>query len=105
MTQMSLTDHVRMAAEAVKDADAVPIAAGAGMGVDSGLPDFRDVSLGHGPLVVMIHGFPDYWLTWRHQMEALAPDYRVIAIDQRGYNLSDKQRSVGSTAPTLSSNL
>ena len=29
-------------------------------------------SLGEGPLVVMIHGFPDYWYTWRHQMEALS---------------------------------
>jgi pimeloyl-ACP methyl ester carboxylesterase len=47
-------------------------------------------SLGKGPLVVLIHGFPDYWITWRHQMDALAGDYHVVAIDQRGYNLSDK---------------
>jgi pimeloyl-ACP methyl ester carboxylesterase len=47
-------------------------------------------SLGKGPLVVMIHGFPDYWITWRHQMDALAGDYHVVAMDQRGYNLSDK---------------
>jgi pimeloyl-ACP methyl ester carboxylesterase len=47
-------------------------------------------SIGKGPLVIMIHGFPDYWMTWRHQMNALASDYRVVAIDQRGYNLSDK---------------
>ncbi len=46
--------------------------------------------LGEGPLVVMIHGFPDFWLTWRHQMEALAIDYEVVAVDQRGYNLSDR---------------
>ena len=45
-------------------------------------------SLGEGPLVVMVHGFPDYWYTWRHQMEALADDFRVVAIDQRGYNKS-----------------
>lgn len=51
-------------------------------------------SLGKGPLIVMIHGFPDYWLTWRHQMLALAGDYRVVAIDQRGYNLSDKPAGV-----------
>ncbi len=37
----------------------------------------------------MIHGFPDYWYTWRHQMEGLADRYQVVAIDQRGYNLSD----------------
>ena len=51
-------------------------------------------ALGRGPLIVMIHGFPDYWYTWRHQMTALAPDYRVVAMDQRGYNLSDKPKGV-----------
>lgn len=51
-------------------------------------------SLGQGPLVVMIHGFPDYWYTWRHQMEALSKNYQVVAIDQRGYNLSDKPKGV-----------
>jgi alpha-beta hydrolase superfamily lysophospholipase len=51
-------------------------------------------SLGKGPLVVMIHGFPDYWITWRHQMDALAGNYHVVAIDQRGYNLSDKPAGV-----------
>ena len=43
--------------------------------------------LGEGPLVVMIHGFPDCWLTWRVQMDALAKDHEVVALDQRGYNL------------------
>ena len=47
-------------------------------------------SLGQGPLIVMIHGFPDFWYTWRHQMIALAPHFQTVAIDQRGYNLSDK---------------
>lgn len=47
-------------------------------------------TMGSGPLVVMIHGFPDYWYTWRHQMEGLADRFQVVAIDQRGYNLSDK---------------
>ena len=43
------------------------------------------------PLVVMIHGFPDFWYTWRSQMEALAAaGYRALAMDLRGYNLSDK---------------
>src|SRR6476646_770417 len=44
------------------------------------------------PLVVMIHGFPDFWYSWRHQMAALSKDYQVVAIDQRGYNLSDKPK-------------
>lgn len=49
-------------------------------------------TLGKGPLVVMIHGFPDYWYTWRHQMESLAEDHQVVAIDMRGYNKSDKPK-------------
>ena len=51
-------------------------------------------ALGQGPLIVMIHGFPDCWLTGRQVMEALAKDYEVVAIDQRGYNLSDKPKGV-----------
>lgn len=53
-------------------------------------------SLGDGPLVVMIHGFPDYWYTWRDQMAVLAEDFRVLAIDQRGYNLSGQPEGVES---------
>ena len=49
---------------------------------------------GIGPLVVMIHGFPDFWYTWRHQMAGLSGDYRVVAVDQRGYNLSDQPEGV-----------
>jgi pimeloyl-ACP methyl ester carboxylesterase len=52
------------------------------------------VTIGKGPLVVMIHGFPDFWYTWRHQMEALAEDYQVVALDMRGYNRSDKPKGV-----------
>jgi pimeloyl-ACP methyl ester carboxylesterase len=48
------------------------------------------VTSGRGPLVVLIHGFPDYWYTWRRQMPALAAKFQVVAIDQRGYNLSDQ---------------
>ncbi|MBL9126034.1 MAG: alpha/beta hydrolase [Verrucomicrobiales bacterium] len=47
-------------------------------------------SLGAGPLVVMIHGFPDCWLTWRHSMAELSKTHRVVAMDLRGYNLSDR---------------
>jgi pimeloyl-ACP methyl ester carboxylesterase len=42
----------------------------------------------------MIHGFPDFWYSWRHQMEALSDRFQVVAIDQRGYNLSDKPKGV-----------
>ncbi len=46
---------------------------------------------GRGPLVVLIHGFPDYWATWKPLMASLnAAGYRTAAMDLRGYNLSDK---------------
>ncbi len=51
-------------------------------------------TMGSGPLVVMIHGFPDFWYTWRDQMAGLADQYQVVAIDQRGYNLSGKPSGV-----------
>lgn len=48
-----------------------------------------------GPLVILLHGFPDFWWGWRHQIEALsAQGFRVVAPDQRGYNLSDKPRGI-----------
>ena len=47
---------------------------------------------GKGPLVVMLHGFPDFWFSWRHQMQALSPSFCVCALDMRGYNLSDKPK-------------
>ena len=50
--------------------------------------------LGSGPLIVFIHGFPDFWYSWRHQMDALAADYTVAAMDTRGYNLSDQPTGV-----------
>ncbi len=48
------------------------------------------VTAGEGPLVVMLHGFPDYWYTWRKQMPAIAKNYQVVAIDMRGFNKSDQ---------------
>ena len=57
---------------------------------DSGGVNIHYATIGEGPLVVMVHGFPDFWYTWRHQMEGLKGNYKVVAIDQRGYNLSDK---------------
>lgn len=45
-----------------------------------------------GPLVVLLHGFPEFWYSWRYQIRALAgAGYRVVAPDQRGYNLTDKR--------------
>ena len=50
------------------------------------------------PLVVFVHGFPDFWYSWRGQMAALADSFRVAALDMRGYNLSDKPVGVESYA-------
>ena len=46
------------------------------------------VTNGTGPLVVLTHGLPGFWYDWRHQMPALARHFRVVAIDQRGFNES-----------------
>lgn len=49
-----------------------------------------------GPLVILLHGFPELWYAWRPYIERLASaGYRVMAPDQRGYNLSDKPPGVG----------
>jgi pimeloyl-ACP methyl ester carboxylesterase len=45
-----------------------------------------------GPLIVMLHGFPEFWYSWRYQIKAFsAAGYRTVAVDQRGYNLTDKR--------------
>ena len=49
----------------------------------------------NGKPVVLLHGFPEFWYGWRHQIEPLAKaGYRVIVPDQRGYNLSEKPNGV-----------
>ena len=65
-----------------------------GYAVSEGGVKIHYASLGQGPLVVMIHGFPDFWYSWRHQMAALSKNFQVVAIDQRGYNLSDQPKGV-----------
>lgn len=44
------------------------------------------VEAGSGELAVLLHGFPEFWYSWRHQIRALAPHCRVIVPDLRGYN-------------------
>ena len=51
-------------------------------------------ALGSGPLVVMVHGFPDFWYSWRRQMVALEDRFRVVAMDLRGYNESAQPQGV-----------
>lgn len=62
--------------------------------VDSAGVKIHYVSRGKGPLLVLVHGFPDYWYTWRKQIPALAEHFQVVAIDLRGYNESDKPEGV-----------
>ena len=46
---------------------------------------------GSGPLVLLCHGFPESWMSWRHQLPALAAaGYRAVAVDMRGYGRSSK---------------
>jgi len=66
-------------------------AAGADRYAENGGVKIHYVVSGKGPLVVLIHGFPDYWATWKPLMKTLnAAGYRTAALDNRGYNLSDK---------------
>ncbi len=55
------------------------------------------VEAGEGPLVILLHGFPEFWYSWRFQIPVLVRmGYRVVAPDMRGYNLSDKPTGVSS---------
>lgn len=55
------------------------------------------VESGSGPLVVLLHGFPEFWYSWRHQIPALAEaGFRVVAPDLRGYNETEKTVGVSS---------
>ncbi|MBI2962679.1 MAG: alpha/beta hydrolase [Deltaproteobacteria bacterium] len=51
---------------------------------------FHYVAAGEGSLVVLLHGFPQFWYAWRHQIPALAARFRVVAPDLRGYGDTDK---------------
>jgi epoxide hydrolase 4 len=75
---------------------AVGIAAELG---ESGFADSDGVKIhyvtkGKGPLLVLIHGFPDFHYSWRDQIPELAKHFQVVAIDQRGYNLSGQPTKV-----------
>jgi len=55
----------------------------------------RAVLMGEGPLVVLVHGFPESWYSWRHQLRPLAEaGFTACAIDVRGYGGSDKPDQV-----------
>jgi pimeloyl-ACP methyl ester carboxylesterase len=57
---------------------------------------YHYVERGTGPLVVLLHGFPETWWAWRYQIQALAEaGFRVVAVDQRGYGESDQRGPYG----------
>ena len=62
--------------------------------VDNNGVKIHYATMGQGPLIILIHGHPDFWYGWRNQMPALARRYQVVAIDQRGINLSDQPAGV-----------
>src|SRR6476659_4871952 len=67
-----------------------------GIELREGYAEVNDVKLhyveaGDGPLIVLLHGFPEFWYGWRRQIAPLsAAGFRVVAPDTRGYNLSSK---------------
>lgn len=60
---------------------------------------FRVATAGEGPLLLLLHGFPQYSYAWRHQIAALAERFRVVAPDLRGYGETDKPPRVADYAP------
>ncbi|HLO88306.1 MAG TPA: alpha/beta hydrolase [Nostocaceae cyanobacterium] len=51
------------------------------------------VTQGDGRLMLMLHGFPEFWYSWRYQIPEFATDFKVVALDLRGYNESDKPKA------------
>jgi pimeloyl-ACP methyl ester carboxylesterase len=76
------------------------VAAAADIELREGYAEVGDVKLhyveaGDGPLIVLLHGFPEFWYGWRLQVAPLvAAGYRVVAPDLRGYNLSSRPDGV-----------
>jgi pimeloyl-ACP methyl ester carboxylesterase len=48
------------------------------------------VTAGKGPLILFLHGFPEFWYEWKNQLAEFGKDHQAVAPDMRGYNLSDK---------------
>jgi pimeloyl-ACP methyl ester carboxylesterase len=52
------------------------------------------VTQGKGPLIIFLHGFPEFWYEWKDQLPEFGKDHRAVAPDMRGYNLSEKPPGV-----------
>jgi pimeloyl-ACP methyl ester carboxylesterase len=72
--------------------------------VEAGDVRLHAVIGGEGPPLLLIHGWPQTWYAWRHVMPALAEDFQVVAVDQRGIGLSDKP-ATGYDTGTLAADL
>ena len=91
MRTFTLAGALAAAALIAVGAQAAPAAKMADRYAQNGAVKIHYVVEGKGPLVVLVHGFPDYWATWKPLMAELsAAGYRTAAMDNRGYNLSDK---------------
>lgn len=53
---------------------------------------FHYVTEGDGPLMLLLHGFPECWYSWRHQISEFSKTYKVVAIDMRGYGQTDRPK-------------
>jgi epoxide hydrolase 4 len=52
------------------------------------------VTMGKGPVILFLHGFPEFWYAWKDQIPFFGKEYQAVAADMRGYNLSDKPEKV-----------
>jgi len=52
------------------------------------------VSVGEGPLILFVHGFPEFWGEWEQQLIEFGRDHQAVALDMRGYNLSEKPANI-----------
>ncbi len=74
--------------------------------VDNDGVSIHYVTLGEGPVILFVHGFPDFWYTWREQMAALSSDFKTVAMDTRANNKSGKPDGVENyTMPKLMSDV
>src|ERR687887_811701 len=75
--------------------------------VEVGDVNLHYVETGEGPLIVLLHGFPEFWFGWRLQITPLAAaGFRVVAPDMRGYNLSSRPAGVAAyTADRLAADV
>ena len=63
--------------------------------VDSNGIHLHFAEQGEGPLVILCHGFPESWYSWRHQLPALsAAGFHAVAVDMRGYGQSDRPEAI-----------